>query len=79
MAPDSLDGPIGGREDMEPRDHPRAIEGRRIPSMANGGHRGPCMTHTSFLVYSHFSFFVGQKGRPQKSSIFIFSETQATN
>ena len=34
MAPDS---PIGGHEAMEPLDHPKAMEGRRMPSMAMHG------------------------------------------
>ena len=38
IVPIAPDGPIGGREAMEPWDYPRAMEGRRITSMAIGGH-----------------------------------------
>ena len=44
MAPDghqkppmAFDSPIGGHEAMEPWDHPRAIEDRRMTSMAMHG------------------------------------------
>ena len=46
MAPD---GSIGGREAMEPWDHPKAMKGRRMPPMANGG---TCMAHNSFHCLS---------------------------
>ena len=36
--PRGPDGPIGGHEAMEPWDHPSIMEGRRVPSMAIGGH-----------------------------------------
>ena len=38
--PKAPGSPIGAHEAMEPWDHPRAMEGRRMPSMAIGGRGG---------------------------------------
>ena len=44
------DGPIGGRESMEPWDHPRPMEGRR---MRSGAIHGPHQFSLSRLVYAY--------------------------
>ena len=41
--PISPNSPIGGHEAMKPWDHPRAMEGRRMPPMAIGGHAWPTL------------------------------------
>ena len=47
MAPDS---PIRGHHAMKPWDHPRVMEGHRMPSMAIGGHAWPRLVSLSRLA-----------------------------
>ena len=49
--PIAPDGPIRGREAMEACDHPRAMEGRRVPSMVMRSHEWPALVSLSRLVF----------------------------